>query len=228
MSINKLSLEKRIEIVKEVMSDKLTTHRAAKEYEVSRPTIQEWVRKYQTFGEDGLKPYGIRNQYSSEIKKIAIEDVLERGIAPYQVIKKYNISSIAVLKFWIRNYNKGKANKHTGKGFSTMQNTRQTTLSERIEITEYTIARNYNYQLAVLEYDVSYQQIYNWVQKYKVYGIKGLKDRRGKSKDIEDLSELDLLRLENKKLKTRIEYLEIDKEIVKKWQELKNRNNHFH
>jgi transposase len=156
-----------------------------------------------------------------------VEDILEKNIPPYKVVKKYDISSIAVLKFWVKNYNKGKSNKHTGKGFSTMSKSRKTTLSERIEITENTIAKNYNYQEASEEYGVSYQQIYNWVRKYKENGIDGLKDKRGKNKQ-QELSEIELIKLENKKLKTRIEYLEMDKAIVKKWQEFKYRNNHFH
>ena len=65
------------------------------------------------------------------------------------------------------------------------------------------------------------------MKSYKKNGIDGLKDKRGKNKK-QELSEIELIKLENKKLKTRIEYLEMDKAIVKKWQEFKYRNNHFH
>ncbi|WP_436884026.1 transposase [Mammaliicoccus sciuri] len=47
-----------------------------------------------------------------------------------------------------------------------MCQSRKTTLTERIEITQNTIVKNYNYQEASEEYGVSYQQIYNWVRKY--------------------------------------------------------------
>ncbi|MGO1759293.1 helix-turn-helix domain-containing protein [Mammaliicoccus vitulinus] len=60
----------------------------------------------------------------------------------------------------------------------------------------------YNYQVASEEYGVSYQQIYNWVRKYKENGIDGLKDKRGKNKQ-QDLSEIELIKLKNKKLKTK-------------------------
>ncbi|RIN24101.1 helix-turn-helix domain-containing protein [Mammaliicoccus vitulinus] len=46
------------------------------------------------------------------------------------------------------------------------------------------------------------QQIYNWVRKYKENGIDGLKDKRGKNKQ-QDLSEIELIKLKNKKLKTK-------------------------
>lgn len=227
MTINKMPLEERIKLVEDIIGGNLTRYSAAKTHGVSSATLQEWVRRYKAYEEEGLKPFGKRTKYTSELKAMAIEDILEKNIPPYKVVKKYDISSIAVLKFWVKNYNKGKSNKHTGKGFSTMSKSRKTTLSERIEITENTIAKNYNYQAASEEYGVSYQQIYNWVRKYKENGIDGLKDKRGKNKQ-QELSEIELIKLENKKLKTRIEYLEMDKAIVKKWQEFKYRNNHFH
>ncbi|MDT0670217.1 helix-turn-helix domain-containing protein [Mammaliicoccus sciuri] len=227
MTINKMPLEERIKLVEDIIGGNLTIYSATKTHGVSSATLQEWVRRYKAYGEEGLKPFGKRTKYTSELKAMAIEDILEKNIPPYKVVKKYDISSIAVLKFWVKNYNKGKSNKHTGKGFSTMSKSRKTTLSERIEITENTIAKIYNYQEASEEYCVSYQQIYNWVRKYKENGIDGLKDKRGKNKQ-QELSEIELIKLENKKLKTRIEYLEMDKAILKKWQEFKYRNNHFH
>lgn len=227
MTTNKMPLEKRIKIVEDIVDGNISRYSTAKNNGVSSATLQEWVRRYKAYGVDGLKPFSKRNKYSAEIKAIAIEDVLERNIPLYKVVNKYNISSISVLKLWLRNYKKGKSNKHTGKGFSTMNKSRKTTLSERIEITENVIAKNYNYQEASVEYCVSYHQIYHWVKSYKKNGIDGLKDKRGKNKK-QELSEIELIKLENKKLKTRIEYLEMDKAIVKKWQEFKYRNNHFH
>lgn len=228
MTTNKMPLENRIKIVEDIVDGNISRYSAAKINGVSSATLQEWVRRYKAYGVEGLKPFGKRTKYSSELKAIAIEDVLERNVPPYKVVKKYNISSIAVLKLWLKNYNIGKSNKHTGKGFSTMNKSRKTTLSERIEITENVIAKNYNYQEASQEYGVSYQQIYHWVRSYKENGIEGLRDKRGKNKQQEKLSEIELIKLENKKLKTRIEYLEMDKAIVKKWQEFKYRNSHFH
>lgn len=146
MTINKMPLQERIKLVEDIIGGNLTIYSAAKTHGVSSATLQEWVRRYKAYGEEGLKPFGKRTKYTSELKAMAIEDILEKNIPPYKVVKKYDISSIAVLKFWVKNYNKGKSNKHTGKGFSTMSKSRKTTLSERIEITENTIAKNYNYQ----------------------------------------------------------------------------------
>jgi transposase len=56
-------------------------------------------------------------------------------------------------------------------------NGRKTTLEERIKIVEYCIQNQYNYAEAAKEYDVSYQQIYSWVHRYKEKGLDELADR---------------------------------------------------
>ena len=66
---------------------------------------------------------------------------------------------------------------------------RKTTLEERVEIAQYTIARNLDYKSAMEKYEVSYQQVYSWVNKYKNGGPEALRDNRGRNKDIEELSE---------------------------------------
>ena len=58
---------------------------------------------------------------------------------------------------------------------------RKTTFQERIEIAQYTVANEYNYQEAAEKYRVSYQQVYSWLGKYEKDSEQSLHDRRGKS-----------------------------------------------
>lgn len=105
---------------------------------------------------------------------------------------------------------------------------RKTTLEERIEIAQYTIARNLDYKSAMKEYTVSYQQVYSWVNKYKDGGYESLKDNRGRKKKAEELTELELLKLEVKQLKARNEHLEMESDIEKKLEELRYRYGNIH
>jgi len=64
------------------------------------------------------------------------------------------------------------------------------------------------------QFQVSYQQVYTWIKKYKEQGYEALLDRRGKRKSIEELSEVEkvaaqlkLLDAENKRLKMEIDFL---------------------
>ncbi|MEG1312583.1 MAG: helix-turn-helix domain-containing protein [Romboutsia sp.] len=63
----------------------------------------------------------------------------------------------------------------------------KTTLDERIEIVGFCIANNFNYELTSNKYNISYNQIYTWVKKYKQNGYEGLEDRRGKAKSLESM-----------------------------------------
>jgi len=164
-------------------------------------------------------------QYSSDLKVQAVEEVLIHGMSHQQVINKYEISGTSVLRRWIKDHNSGKELQATSSGRvgTIMTKGRKATLEERIEIVQYAIARNLDYKSAMEKYEVSYQQVYTWVNKYKNGGVDALKDNRGRKKEAEELSELELLELENKKLKARIEYLEMESDIEKKLEELQHR-----
>ena len=50
---------------------------------------------------------------------------------------------------------------------------------------------------------MSYQQIYSWVRKYEEGGVNKLKDNRGRSKPIEEMSEVEKLKAEMKILEAK-------------------------
>ena len=89
------------------------------------------------------------------------------------------------------------------------------------------MARNKDYEATIKKYKVSYQQIYSGVRKFEGLGIDGLQDSRGKSKEWEQLNELELLKLENKSLKERNEFLDMQNAFGKKLEELEQRDGRF-
>lgn len=60
-----------------------------------------------------------------------------------------------------------------------MTKARKTTKEERIAIARECIAAGRNYGEIAIKYNVSYQQVYNWTNKYAELGDSGLEDRRG-------------------------------------------------
>lgn len=98
---------------------------------------------------------------------------------------------------------------------------RKTTQEERAEIVAFCIKNNYDYGLAVETYKVSYQQVYSWVRKYEEGGVDKLKDNRGRTKPIEEMTENEKLKAEIKILQAKNEQLEIENLFIKKLQELK-------
>ncbi|WP_081718047.1 MULTISPECIES: helix-turn-helix domain-containing protein [unclassified Paenibacillus] len=71
----------------------------------------------------------------------------------------------------------------------------KTTFEERIEIVKYTLTHKLDYQKAAEKYDVSYSQVYAWTQKYQSGQEEALRDRRGRRKPVEELSEQEQLKL---------------------------------
>jgi len=222
---SRLSAEEKLELITPILNGSISAKGAEKKYKIYESTLRTWIRKYNEAGLYGLETGKGWKQYSEELKTQAVEDVLVRGMPQRSVVRKYEISDASVLRRWIKWYNSGKQLEATSSGRvgTIMTAGRKTTLEERIEIAQYTIARNLDYKSAMERYKVSYQQVYSWVNKYKDGGAESLKDNRGRSKAIEELSEVELLRLEVKKLKARNEYLEMESAIEKKLEELGRR-----
>jgi transposase-like protein len=97
---------------------------------------------------------------------------------------------------------------------------RKTTHQERTEIVAFCIEHGKNYPLTIEKYGVSYQQIYSWVRKYEEKGIDGLADKRGRTKTIEEMTDIEKLRAENRILQAKNLDLEIENAFIKKLKEL--------
>ena len=102
---------------------------------------------------------------------------------------------------------------------------RKTTLKERIEIVQYTLAREKDYYGAAEKYAVSYQQVYSWGKKSESDGSLALEDWRGKGLESkETVTEKERLQLEVKELEHRNEYLEAEAGLLKKLAEIERRD----
>lgn len=100
---------------------------------------------------------------------------------------------------------------------------RKTTYEERIAIVQYCIENRNNYSETAQKFQVSYQQVYTWMKKYEVSGIDALLDRRGRTKPVEEMSEIERLRMENRLLKAENKRQEMEMHFLKKLEEIERR-----
>jgi len=227
----KFTFENRWEVVDSIIKKELSVHSAALNFSISKTVINDWLRKYNASGIEGLRNGKGWKIYSEDTKLLAVEDVIIRGLSKHSTVKKYEISSRNVLERWIKCYNSGNKLRDTGprkEGTTVMTKGRRTTYEERVEIVQYTIVRDLDYATAMEKYGVSYQQLYSWVRKYQSGGAEALKDGRGRNKQPEELTEVELLNLRIKELEARNEYLEIENAIEKKLAELHRRYESSH
>ena len=103
----------------------------------------------------------------------------------------------------------------------------KTTSEERLEIILYAIEHGKNYFDTAKKYNVSYQQVYNWVKKYLSKGESGLKDNRGKkieNRDKSKLTDAEKTELKLKETEDRIRRLEAENFMLKKLHESQRRS----
>ncbi|MED0717550.1 helix-turn-helix domain-containing protein [Aeribacillus composti] len=65
---------------------------------------------------------------------------------------------------------------------------RKTTWNERIQIVLDCLGNGKDYKKTAETYEVSYQQVYQWVKKYENGKEEALKDKRGRKKEEAELS----------------------------------------
>jgi transposase len=141
------------------------------------------------------------NIYSKTLNESAVKDYLA-GLGSQDDITKYQILSKSKLQKWIKMYNNHEELKSSGtEGKRIMYRGRTTTFGERVSVVEDCIANDHNYTVVAKKHKVSYQKIYTWMKKYEKSGIETLKDHKGRTKPVEERSELEKLRYENRMLK---------------------------
>lgn len=106
-----------------------------------------------------------------------------------------------------------------------MTKKRKTTEAERLEIVEYCMAHSNNYGETAMKYQVSYQQVYQWTKKYRKMGKAGLQDRRGKRiGSMPSRTPEEALRDRVAELEHQNRMLRMERDILKKYQELERRD----
>jgi transposase-like protein len=197
---------------------------AVKEFGVTKTTLRQWRIKLDAHGTDALTKQPRNVCYPIELKIQAVESYLAGEGSQNDICRKFGIRNRCQLQDWIFKYTQGEALKSSPGGKSRAMNKgRKTTYAERLEIVQYCIAHDCNYQEAAELYQVSYQQVYSWVRKYNHGGEKALIDRRGQVKDESELTEVDLLKVEIRKLQKANYTLELENEFLKKLKELEKR-----
>ena len=161
-------------------------------------------------------------KYSRELKLQAVQEYLSGKGSLREICRKHGIADKRSLRRWIKWYNGHKEIK-ASRGAGTeiyMTKGRKTTQAERVEIVAFCIEHGKDYPLTIETYGVSYNQIYSWVRKYEERGVDGLADSRGRTKPLEEMSEMERLRAENRLLRARNLDLEMENALIKKLKEL--------
>jgi len=103
---SKISNELRIELVKKILKGKETIQNLAKEYDVAKSSLMTWKKKYLELGEKSIVVDEKNKHYTRETRIKAVKSYLNNEGSLFEICKKYGITSVSVLNYWIRDYKK--------------------------------------------------------------------------------------------------------------------------
>ncbi len=223
MGKRKIEPEVKEEAVQEFLDRRSSQRAIADKLGICRASFQMWVKNYRSMGADAFSHNGNKH-YSKELKEQAVRDYLSGLGSLKDICEKHKILSTSQLIKWIKKYNGHEELKASGTGGTViMTKGRKTTFDERVEIVQYCIAHDHNYTETAEKYEVSYQQARSYTVKYEEGGVEALRDRRGRSKTQEEMSELERLRAENKILRAEKERAEMEASFLKKLDAIERR-----
>ena len=217
--IKRLSFEEKIKACELYDQGYGSQQSISDEFGISRSGFRSMYSKYKNHGSESLKMQTKHQTYTKEFKEKVIESY-NNGEGSYRELAvKYGIYNHSVITRWVLGYNNSNKTTYSGTGGVTIM-ARKTTLEERIKIIGYLIDNDIDYNQTSTHFNVSYQQVYTWYKKYQKLGVDGLVDNRGVKKQENELSEIELLRRENARLKRELELSKAAEMVLKKKREL--------
>jgi transposase-like protein len=223
----KLKPEVKLELVERYLKGELSQSQAANEAAVARHSFINWLRLYDAEGPSGLLTNTKNAIYLKETKLSAVNSYLSGEGSLKDICRKYKIRSECQLRQWIMRYNSHEDFKSGSGGGSYMRKARQTMPEERLTIVQDCLDNDKNYGVMALKYDISYQQVRNWVKNYEKMGAAGLEDRRGHRAGTQpSRTPEEALRDRISQLEREKRDLQMENDLLKKVKELE-RGNHY-
>ena len=218
--------ETKLKIARLCFERTMSTPEASKQFGIDRTLILQWVYRYREQGELAFLDTGRKNIYSAELKLQAVLSYLNGEGSQREIAAKYGLKEVTQLKNWIKMYNSGEDfSQCKMSGGNRMTTSRKTTREERIRIVKECLANGSNYGETAIKHNVNYQQVYDWVKRYKELGEAGLEDRRGRRKvDQEPRNEVEELKIKMAQLEHELYMTKMERDLLKKVKELERKD----
>lgn len=221
----KYSAELKLKIVEDCLNGRDNPNHVMTSQGIPHTTVDEWIAKYKAEGPTVFLTPEKNRRYSVELKKQVVEEYLSGKSSILELMSKYAIRAKRQIREWIKIYNNRGDFREIVEGGSYTVRTRSTTQEERLAIVKECIENGMSYSEAAVKNEVSYQQVRNWVLRYREMGEAGLEDRRGQRKKDqsprtrEEELEQKIAQLEHEKY-----LLEAENWLLKKVKEMERRD----
>ncbi|MHC1731932.1 MAG: transposase [Bacteroidales bacterium] len=88
---SKFDQEMKLEVVQEYLDGKASSYDLARKYRCDHKTVLHWVAQYESHGAEALRSTTKNQSYTSEFKKLVVEEYLRGGIGLLPLAVKHNI-----------------------------------------------------------------------------------------------------------------------------------------
>ena len=225
MRRGKVTAEERIEVAKACAEGRISRAEAARRLGLYKSNVKEWVKRYEAGGALAFKEQEHNRVYPEEMKVAAVKEYLSGGKSQREISAKYGLRSSCQLRNWIKVYNSSGDFNHKMSGGIRMKQGRETTQEERIAIVKDCLENGSNFGETAIKHNVSYQQVYTWVKKFKQLGEAGLEDRRGKKTAAQEpRTELEEMMVRMAQLEHELYMTRMERDLLKKLEELERRD----
>lgn len=178
----KYDAELRLKIVEDCLKGQDNPNHVMTTQGIAEKTVRKWIARYRAEGPTAFLTPEKNRRYSAELKKQVAEEYMSGKSSVLELMSKYAIRAERQVRDWAKIYNNRGDFKEIVEGGSYTVKARSTTQEERFEIVQDCIEQGMSYSEAAAKYQVSYQQVRNWVLRFKEKGEAGLEDRRGQRK----------------------------------------------
>ena len=212
MSRGKVTAADRLAAAKACAEGRMSQCEAARRIGVNRSSVREWTALYKAKGAAAFEKTDGNPEYSAETKLQAVTEYIDGKGSLKEIAARYGLRS----KISFRRRGTGKSRMNTG---------RKTTQEERIAIAKDCLENDCNYEETARQYNVSYDQVYSWVKKFKELGEAGLEDRRGKrTESQEPRTAEEEMRIRIAQLEHELYMTKLERDLLKKLDELERRD----
>ncbi len=221
------TMEEKVQLTRACINGEMSVREVSLKAGVSLTTTKEWISRYKAEGSAAFLSHESNRMYSPELKRKAVQDYLKGKGSLLDICNKYKIRSKTQLRTWIKVYNAHGdfGSVKSSEGGSYMRKTRSTTQEERVQIAKECLESGKNYGAIALRYNVSYQQVRTWTLRFEELGEAGLEDRRGKRKRNQvPRTELEAAEIEIEQLKHKLYLAEMERDLLKKLEEIERRD----
>ena len=221
MSRSKYSPIEKLKMIESYQKSSLSIKSFALSNNIGQYALHNWLRLYADFGVEGLSEPKANQTYSKEFKLKVVQAYLSGEGTLRELVRRFELRNSKQISDWVSKYNGNQELRSSGASTRRVpMASRKTTFEERVEIATYAIEHNRNFTHTSEEFKVSYQQVRSWVLKVEAGGFEALRDGRGRKKTADELSEMDKLVLENKRLKAELKAQQMKLDLAKKLQEI--------